>query len=69
MASLLSTLSKAVSKGEVKSRAKRSAKWFQDKLKGLKGEAQNRFSSTNPDKFYREAPNKIAPLGLKRRDE
>jgi len=69
MASLLSTLSKAVSKGEVKSRAKRSAKWFQDKLKGLKGEAQNRFSSTNPDKFYREAPNKIAPLGLKRRAE
>ena len=69
MASLLSTLSKAVSKGEVKSRAKRSARWFQDKLKGLKGEAQNRFSSTNPDKFYREAPNKIAPLGLKKRAE
>ena len=59
MASLLDTLTKAVSKGEVKSRAKRSAQWFQDKLKGLKGEARNRFSSTNPDKFYREAPNKI----------
>ena len=66
MASLLDTLTKAVSGGEVKDRAKRSAKWFQDKLKGLKGEARNRFSSTNPDKFYREAPNKIAPTGLKR---
>jgi len=66
MASLLDTLTKAISSGEVKDRAKRSAKWFQDKLKGLKGEASNRFSSTNPDKFYREAPNKIAPTGLKR---
>jgi len=66
MASLLDTLTKAVSGGEVKDRAKRSAKWFQDKLKGLKGEARNRFSSTNPDKFYRESPNKIAPTGLKR---
>ena len=44
MASLLSTLAKAVSGGEVKSRVKRSAQWFQDKLKGLKGEAKNRFS-------------------------
>ena len=67
MASLLDTLTKAISSGEVKDRAKRSAKWFQDKLKGLKGEASNRFSSTNPDKFYREAPNKIAPTGLKRK--
>ena len=66
MASLLDTLTKAVSSGEVKDRARRSAKWFQDKLKGLKGEARNRFSSTNPDKFYRESPNKIAPTGLKR---
>jgi hypothetical protein len=66
MASLLDTLTKAVSGGEVKDRARRSAKWFQDKLKGLKGEAKNRFSSTNPDKFYRESPNKIAPTGLKR---
>ena len=66
---LLSTLKTAVAKGEVKSRVKRSAQWFQDKLKGLKGEAKNRFSSTNPDKFYRESPNKIAPLGLKRRAE
>jgi hypothetical protein len=66
MASLLSTLAKAVSGGEVKSRVKRSAQWFQDKLKGLKGEARNRFSSTNPDKFYREAPNKITSTGLKR---
>ena len=66
MASLLDTLTKAVSKGEVKDRARRSAKWFQDKLKGLKGEAKNRFSSTNPDKFYKEAPNKISPMGLKR---
>ena len=69
MASLLDTLTKAVSGGEVKDRARRSAKWFQDKLKGLKGEAKNRFSSTNPDKFYRESPNKMAPIGLKRRAE
>jgi hypothetical protein len=67
MASLLDTLTKAVSKGEIKSRAKRSAQWFQDKLKGLKGEARNRFSSTNPDKFYRESENKIAPMGLKKK--
>ena len=67
MASLLDTLTKAVSKGEIKSRAKRSAQWFQDKLKGLKGEARNRFSSTNPDKFYQQAPNRIAPMGLKRK--
>ena len=66
---LLSTLAKAIAGGEVKGRARRSAQWFQDKLKGLKGEAKNRFSSTNPDKFYRESPNKIAPLGLKRRAE
>jgi|TARA_R110000744_G_scaffold324821_2_gene430650 hypothetical protein len=66
MASLLDTLKTAVSGGEVKSRVKRSAQWFQDKLKGLKGEAQNRFSSTNPDKFYRETENKIAAGGLKR---
>ena len=64
--SLLSTLKSAVAKGEVKSRAKRSAKWFQDKLKGLKGEVSNRFSSTNPDKFYREAPDKISPTSLKK---
>jgi hypothetical protein len=64
---LLSTLAKAIAGGEVKGRARRSAQWFQDKLKGLKGEAKNRFSSTNPDKFYRESPDKIAPLGLKRR--
>ena len=57
MASLLDTLTKAVSKGEVKSRVKRSAQWFRDKLTGLEGEARNRFSSTNPDKFYRESPN------------
>jgi len=64
---LLSTLARAIAKGEVKGRARRSAQWFQDKLKGLKGEARNRFSSTNPDKFYRESPDKIAPMGLKRR--
>ena len=67
--SLLSTLAKAVAKGEVKGRARRSAEWFREKLKGLKGEAKNRFSSTNADKFYRESQNKIAPLGLKRRAE
>jgi len=66
---LLSTLAKAVAGGEIKGRARRSAEWFRDKLKGLKGEARNRFSSTNPEKFYRESPNKIAALGLKRRSE
>ena len=67
--SLLSTLAKAVAKGEVRGRARRSAQWFREKLRGLKGEAKNRFSSTNPDKFYRESPNKISPLSLKRRAE
>ncbi len=66
---LLSTLAKAIAGGEVRGRARRSAQWFQEKLRGLKGEAKNRFSSTNPDKFYRESENKIAPLGLKRRAE
>ena len=67
MASLLDTLTKAVSKGEVKSRVKRSAQWFRDKLTGPEGEARNRFSSTNPDKFYRESPNKVSPMNLKRK--
>ena len=69
MASLLDTLTKAVSKGEVKSRVKRSAQWFREKLQGLEGEARNRFSSTNPDKFYRESPNKVSPMNLKRKAE
>jgi len=69
MASLLDTLTKQYPAGKSRDRVRRSAQWFQDKLKGLKGEAKNRFSSTNPDKFYRESPNKIAPLGLKRRAE
>ena len=38
-----------------------SAKWFQDKIKGLKGGLRNKFSTTNPDKFYRESDNKINP--------
>jgi len=67
--SLLSTLAKAVAGGEVRGRARRSAEWFREKLRGLSGEAKNRFSSTNPDKFYRESPNKVAPLSLKRRSE
>ena len=67
--SLLDTLTKAVSKGEVKSRVKRSAQWFREKLQGLEGEARNRFSSTNPDKFYRESPNKVSPMNLKRKAE
>ena len=67
--SLLSTLAKAVAGGEVRGRARRSAEWFREKLRGLSGEVKNRFSSTNPDKFYRESPNKVAPLSLKRRSE
>ena len=53
--SLLSKVSDAVRGGTVGQEVKRSAKWFQDKIKGLKGEVKNRFSSTNAAKFYRES--------------
>ena len=53
--SFLSKVSDAVRSGTVGQEVKRSAKWFQDKIKGLKGEVKNRFSSTNAAKFYRES--------------
>ena len=53
--SFLSKVSDAVRGGTVGQEVKRSAKWFQDKIKGLKGTVKNRFSSTNAAKFYRES--------------
>ena len=53
--SFLSKVSDAVRSGTVGKEVKRSAQWFQDKIKGLKGEVRNRFSSTNAAKFYRES--------------
>ena len=67
--SFLSKVSDAVRGGTVGQEVKRSAKWFQDKIKGLKGDLRNRFSSTNAAKFYREAETKIQPTVLKRRAE
>ena len=64
--SLLSKVSDAVRGGTVGQEVKRSAKWFQDKIKGLKGEVKNRFSSTNAAKFYRESE-KINDAVFKRR--
>ena len=59
--SFLSKVSDAVRSGTVGKEVKRSAKWFQDKIKGLKGEMRNRFSSTNAAKFYREAEVRTTP--------
>ena len=64
--SLLSRVSDAVRSGTVGKEVKRSAKWFQDKIKGLKGDLRNRFSSTNAAKFYRESEIKVQPTVLKR---
>ena len=64
--SLLSKVSDAVRSGTVGKEVKRSAQWFQDKIKGLKGEVRNRFSSTNAAKFYRESE-KINDAVFKRR--
>ena len=64
--SFLSKVSDAVRSGTVGKEVKRSAKWFQDKIKGLKGEVKNRFSSTNAAKFYRESE-KINDAVFKRR--
>jgi len=65
--SFLSRVSDAVRSGTVGKEVKRSAKWFQDKIKGLKGEVRNRFSSTNAAKFYREAEVRTTPQILHRR--
>ena len=65
--SFLSKVSDAVSSGTVEKEVKRSAMWFKDKIKGLKGELRNRFSRTNARTFYKEAPNKFVPNRLGRR--
>ena len=67
--SFLSKVSDAIKTGTVGQEVRRSAQWFQDKIKGLKGEMKNRFSSTNAAKFYREAETKVNPTVLKRRAE
>ena len=67
--SFLSKVSDAVRSGTVGKEVKRSTKWFHDKIKGLKGEVKNRFSSTNAAKFYREAETKVQPAVLKKRVE
>ena len=67
MADLLDTLSNTIRSGTIGKKTKRSAKWFQDKIKGLKGELKNKFSSTNADKFYRESDNKINPNLMSKR--
>ena len=64
--SFLSKVSDTVRSGTVGKEVKRSAQWFQDKIKGLKGEVKNRFSSTNAAKFYRESE-KINDAVFKRR--
>ena len=64
--SFLSRVSDAVRSGTVGKEVKRSTKWFHDKIKGLKGEVRNRFSSTNAAKFYRESE-KINDAVFKRR--
>ena len=67
--SFLSKVSDAIRSGTVGKEVQRSARWFQDKIKGLKGDLRNRFSSTNAAKFYREADNKVEKAVLKRRVE
>ncbi|NWJ44037.1 hypothetical protein HX837_07555 [Marine Group I thaumarchaeote] len=65
--SFLSRVSDAVRSGTVGKEVKRSTKWFHDKIKGLKGEVKNRFSSTNAAKFYREAETRVQPIVFKRK--
>ena len=65
--SLLDKVQNAIRSGTVGKEVKRSARWFHDKVKGLEGEARNRFSRTNAAKFYRDAETKINPNLLHRR--
>ena len=67
MASLLDKVSDAIRTGTVGAEVKRSARWFQDKIKGLKGTLRNQWSQTNAPKFYREATTKVNPRVLKMR--
>ena len=63
---LLDKVSSAVRTGKIGQEVRRSARWFHDKVRGLKGELRNRFSSTNAAKFYRESE-KINPLVFRKR--
>ena len=67
MASLLDRVSDAIRKGTVGQEVKRSARWFQTKIKGLQGTLRNQWSSTNAPKFYREAETKVNPKVLRLR--
>ena len=64
---LLDKVQDAIRSGTVGKEVKRSAKWFHQKVRGLKGELRNRFSRTNAPRFYREAETKINPNILHRR--
>ena len=67
MASLLDKVSDALRTGTVGAEVKRSAKWFQTKIKGLEGSLRNQWTQTNAPKFYREATTKVNPKVLKMR--
>ena len=45
---LLTKISGAIRGGTVGKEATRSARWFREKITGLKGELRNQFSKTNP---------------------
>ena len=60
--SLLDKVQDAIRSGTAGKEVKRSAKWFHDKVRGLKGELRNRFSRTNAPRFYREAETKLTPI-------
>ena len=55
MADLLDKLTDTIRTGKIGKETRRSAQWIRDKIRGLKGELRNKFSSTNAAKFYREA--------------
>ena len=63
---LLDRVSDAIRTGKIGQEVRRSAQWFHDKVRGLKGELRNKFSSTNAAKFYRESE-KINPLIFRKR--
>ena len=63
---LLDRVSDAIRTGKIGQEVRRSARWFHDKVRGLKGELRNKFSSTNAAKFYRESE-KINPLIFRKR--
>ena len=64
--SLLDKISDTIRSGKIGQEVRRSAQWFHDKVRGLKGELRNKFSSTNAAKFYRESE-KINPHVFKKR--